>query len=402
MKKFFYSAQDNKGFIQSGVIEAQDAISAKKHLEDQGLLVLWINTQPKESIMSGFFQRVSVADKAVFLRQLATMLDAGFPIDKALKIIQAETKSTFFKSIVGSLNEQVESGESLSRAMSTYPKVFDPVVVTAIKSGEASGHLPYILDILADATEAEQSFSSSLMSALIYPIFIIIAMIIVGFLMLTNFIPKIKDMFVEANVVLPWQTRAVIWVGSFLASYWWLVIILAAGIVIYLMWYIQNSREGRLAYERIILNLPVVKDLLLLTQMAKLNRLFFILFKSATPILEILDLVGKTMSFLSYQEAIQRVREQVAKGLPLSSSLAQEKIFPDLESRLIAVGEQTGSLEKMFERLTNYYQDAANESTKRVIALVEPAVIVVLAIGVAIMVWSVFGPIYGLTQFAGQ
>jgi type II secretory pathway component PulF len=271
-----------------------------------------------------------------------------------------------------------------------------------IKSGEASGHLPQVLDILADATEAEQSFNSSLISAIIYPIFVIVAMLVVGFLILTSFVPKIKSLFDEANTILPWQTRAVVWLGDFFAAYWWAILLVIFAIVAYLYWYIKNSREGRLAYERILFKIPFVKDLLVLSQMAKLNRLFFLLFKSATPILEILDLVGQTMPFLTYKEALRRVREQVAKGLPFSSSLAAEGIFPTLESQLVAVGEQTGSLEKMFERLTNYYQDAANENVKRVIALVEPTVIVILAIGVAIMVWSVFGPIYGLTQFAGQ
>jgi type II secretory pathway component PulF len=402
MQKFFYSAQDAKGFIQTGVIEASDTLAAKKHLEQTGLLVLWVKNESRESVVSGLFSRISIGDKALFLRQLATMLDAGFPIDKALKIIETETKNKSFKIIIRSLTDQVEAGESLSRALATYPKIFDPVVATVIKSGEASGHLPQVLEILADATEAERAFNSSLISALIYPIFVIVAMAVVGFLVLTNFIPKIKELFTEAATQLPWQTRAVIWVGDFLASWWWLILLVVVGVGFYLYWYIKNTRRGRLAYERILLNLPIFKDLIILSQMAKLNRLFFLLFKSATPILEILDLVGQTMPFLTHKEAIKRIREQVTKGLPFSSSLAQEGVFPTLESQLIAVGEQTGSLEKMFERLTNYYQDAANENVKRVIALVEPTVIVVLAIGVAIMVWAVFGPIYGLTSFAGQ
>ncbi|MDD3773969.1 MAG: type II secretion system F family protein [Patescibacteria group bacterium] len=402
MQKFFYSAQDAKGFIQTGVIEARDSLAAKKHLEQLGLLVLWVKTETKDSVMASLLQRVSIGDKAIFLRQLATMLEAGFPIDRALKIIQSETKNQFFKSIIASIGSQVEAGESLSRALNNYPKIFDAVTTTVVKSGEASGHLPKVLNILADATEAEKAFNSSLISAIIYPVFVIVAMIVVGFLVLTNFIPKIKELFDEAATQLPWQTKALIWLGDFFANYWWLIIAVILAVAIYLVWYIKNSREGRLAYERILLKIPLVKDLIILSQMARLNRLFFLMFKSATPILETIDLIAKTMPFLTYQEALKRIRTQVAKGLPFSSSLAQEGVFPTLESQLIAVGEQTGSLEKMFERLTNYYQDAANENVKRVIALVEPTVIVVLAIGVAVMVWAVFGPIYSLTQFVQQ
>jgi len=401
MEKYFYSAQDNKGFIQTGVIEAKDMLAAKKHLEDNGLLVLWVKTQSNEPVLNSLFQRVNVADKAIFLRQLSTMLESGFPIDKALKIIKAETKNRYFVSIIAVLIEQIESGESLSRALAAYPKVFDPVLTTIVRSGESSGNLPQVLDLLADATEKERAFNSSLVSAMIYPIFIVLAMIVVGFLVLTNFIPKIKSIFEEGSMILPWQTRAVIWAGTFLADYWWLILAVLAGLIIYIYWYVKNSKEGRMIYEKVLLRLPLVREVLLLSLMTKLNRLFFLLFKSATPILETLDLVSKTMPFLIYKEAVVRVREQVAKGLPFSSSLAQENVFPTLESQLVAVGEQTGTLEKMFERLTEYYEQAANEQVKRVIALVEPLIIVILAIGVAIMVWAVFAPIYGLTQFTG-
>lgn len=132
--------------------------------------------------------------------------------------------------------------------------------------------------------------------------------------------------------------------------------------------------------------------------MARFNRLFFLLFKSATPILEAIELVRDSMSFLIIRESLERIRKRVERGLPFSSSLAQESIFPSLESQLISVGEQTGSLEEMFSRLAQYYQDRTDTYVKSVIALVEPVVIVVLAVGVAIMVWSVFGPIYGLVQ----
>ncbi|MCD6195069.1 type II secretion system F family protein [bacterium] len=396
MKNFFYSAQDKKGTIQTGVIEAQDALSAKKHLEQQSLLVLWIKEKQEGSFT--FFKKVSVGAKAVFMRQLATMLKAGFPIDKALAIIETETQNKYFQEIVGNVGEQVRAGNSLSKAMESYSDVFEPVIIAVVRSGEASGNLPEVFETLAKILEDEAHFSSSLWSALLYPIFVVAAMLVVGFLVITDFVPRIKVLFEEANVDLPWQTKLVVGVGMFLAHYWWALLLGLIVIGIFFYWCINSSKKVKMWTERLLFSLPVVKDVLLRSQMARLNRLFYLLFKSATPILEAIDLVKNSMSFLIIKESLDRIKAKVERGLPFSSSLAQESVFPTLESQLISVGEQTGSLEKMFLRLAQYYQEKTDSYVKKVVSLVEPIIIVVLAVGVAIMVWSVFGPIYGLVQ----
>ncbi len=383
--------------MQTGIIEAEDSLSAKKHLEREGLLVLWLREKQERSFELSL-RRVGVGPKAVFMRQLATMLKAGFPIDKALAVIEAETHHRYFQEIIGQIAEQVRAGASLSKALASYPSVFEPVIIAVVRSGEASGTLPQVLETLAKILEEEARFVNSLWSALLYPLFVIVAMVVVGFLVITSFVPKIKLLFDEANATLPWQTRVVVGVGVFLAKYWWLILILLFGAGIFLYWYIASSREGRKWLERLLFSLPIVKELLLRSQMARFNRLFYLLFKSATPILEAIELVKDSMPFLIIQEAMERIKSKVERGLPFSSSLAQEKVFPTLESQLISVGEQTGTLEKMFARLAEYYQERTNEYVKKVVALVEPLVIVILAVGVAIMVWSVFGPIYGLVQ----
>ena len=397
-KKFFYSAQDRRGLIQTGVIEAPGALEAKKHLEQQGLLVLWIREKQEAGFTFSFLKRVGVQDKAIFMRQLATMLEAGFPIDKALRIIEIETKNRYFQEIISSLVSQVEAGESLSGALSTQQAVFEPVIIAVVRSGEASGKLPQALKTLAKTLEEEAKFSLSLWSALIYPIFIIVAMLVVGFLVITNFVPKIKSLFDEANAQLPWQTKVVVCVGMFLAKYWWLILLILFLFGLYIYWYVKNSKQGRIYFEKFLLSLPIVKELILISQMARLNNLFYLLLQSATPILEAIDLVADSMSFIIFQGALKNIKDKIEKGLPFSSSLAQETIFPSLESQLISVGEQTGTLENMFKRLADYYTQRAEEYVKRVVSLVEPVVIVILAFGVAIMVWSVFGPIYGLVQ----
>jgi len=397
MTKFFYSARDQKGLIQTGIIEAQDSMQAKNFLESKGLMTLWLN-EKEESQGFTIMGRITTSDKAIFMRQLATMLDAGFPVDKSLKIIETETRSKRFQEVIASVIDQVEAGESLWRAMSSQSQVFDPVTVAVVRSGESAGRLPNVLAVMAKTLEEEASFQASLWAALAYPVFVVAAMLVVGTVVLTSFVPKIGSLFTEANTQLPWQTRALVAVGSFLTTYWWGI--LAALVIFggYLYWYVTSSRAGRLWFENLLLSLPIVKELLMRSQLSRMNRLFFLLLSSATPILEAIDLVAESMSLWIFQNALKATKEQVSRGLPFSTSLAKEAVFPMLEAQLVSVGEQTGSLEPMFDRLAKYYQERTNEYVKKVISLIEPVVIVILAFGVAIMVWSVFGPIYGLVQ----
>jgi len=397
MKRFFYSAKDSKGYVQTGVVEAKDELQAKGFLEKKGLMVLWLGER-KVSKTPLLFERISIVDKAVFMRQLATMTEAGFPIDKSLRIIEVETKNKRFQAVISSIAGEVEAGESLWRALSSNKEVFNPVIISVVKSGESAGRLPAVLKLLAKTLEAQASFTGSLWAALAYPIFVVVAMIVVGSIILTFFVPKIGSIFAESNTPLPWQTKVLISIGNFLVNYWWALLFLLFFALGYIYWYSTNTQKGRIWFERILLSLPVVGELLMRNQLTLFNQLFYLLLSSATPILEAIDLVAESMTFLIFKEALYSIKKRVAQGLPLAASFTQEPIFPTIESQLINVGEQTGTLEKMFERLMSYYQERTNEYVKKVISLLEPIVIVILAVGVAIMVWAVFGPIYGLVQ----
>ncbi|MCD6421939.1 type II secretion system F family protein [bacterium] len=399
--EYIYTAQTKEGWMKTGVLKASSLEEAKEFLEKRGLKVFWLKERRSVTPVFSFLKRVSVGEKAVFMRQLSTMLKAGFPIDKALYVIETETKNDFFREVLAGIRKQVEGGESLATALSSYPRVFEPVIVAVIKAGESAGHLPQVTEILAKGLEREASFHASLWGALLYPLFVVVAMIVVGAVLLMNFIPRISSLFAQANTPLPWQTRVVVAVGNFLQHYWWAVFLFVAVVGGYFYWYITSSKEGRKAFEYWLLRLPVIKELALRSQMARLNHLFYLLFRAGTPILEAIDLVKDSLDFELFKEALERVREKVEKGLPFSSSLAEEDIFPTLESQLISVGEQTGALEKMFKRLAEYYRERTKEYIQKVTSLLEPVVIVVLAVGVAILVWAVFGPLYSLVQLGG-
>ncbi|MCD6422009.1 type II secretion system F family protein, partial [bacterium] len=208
--EYIYTAQTKEGWMKTGVLKASSLEEAKEFLEKRGLKVFWLKERRSVTPVFSFLKRVSVGEKAVFMRQLSTMLKAGFPIDKALYVIETETKNAFFREVLSGVRKQVEGGESLATALSAYPKVFEPVIVAVIKAGEASGRLPQVTAMLAKGLEREAGFEAKLWGALLYPLFVLVAMTVVGAILLVNFVPRISTLFAQARVPLPWQTRAVI------------------------------------------------------------------------------------------------------------------------------------------------------------------------------------------------
>lgn len=342
-----------------------------------------------------FFQRVSVKEKAFMARQLATMLSSGLTLDKSLGIISIQTKNDFFKKTLEEVQKDLEAGERFSVAIAKHPKVFDQVFVNIVVSGEAVGRLSEVLDRLADQLEKQNNFLSKIRGALLYPIFIVLAMIAVAILMMIKVVPELKSIFQEAGADLPWSTRTLIFISESIINYWWVYLIGLVGLI-GLIRLALKTNQAQYWVSKLEINAPagLGKDI----YMARFARTLGMLISAGTPIIEAINITAEVMNNRIYEERLKKAASQVERGVPLSVPIEKAGIFPLIVSQMIAVGEQTGKLDETLENLAQYYEEESDNKIKSLSSLFEPAVIVLIGIAVGFLVFSIIIPIYQIAQ----
>ena len=394
-----FEARNPDGQVINGSLVADNESRAEKILWQNHLSV--ISLKPKKEIFKFFetiFGRISERDKFIFCKQIATMLEAGFPILQALSVIILQTQNNHFKEIISIIIADLEQGHSFSTAISKYPEVFNNVFASAVKAGEASGKLPQVLRQISDTTDRDYQFSSKIKGAIAYPIFIIIAMIVIGAIMLIKVIPQLESLFREAGTNLPWSTRAVIWTSHFLQKFWWAIILVIIGIwLAFKAW--GKTPLGRYQIDMAKIKAPIISQVVTLVYMSRFCRTLSLLLNTGIPILQSIKIVSEIMTNVVYQEGLDEVYQQVEKGTPMNVPLSKNKYFPPMISQMVGVGEKTGKLDEILESLANFYEAETDNQMKKLSSLLEPVLIVIIGIGVAIMVFSIITPIYNLAQF---
>jgi type IV pilus assembly protein PilC len=396
--KFRYRAKNDRGDVVGGVVRASNVLTAEKILRQNGLVTVDIFPETSQIFsLFGLRKKVSIKDKSIFSSQLSTMISAGLALPKAVNIIAAQTSNQYLKTVFFNINRDLEEGLSFSSSLSKYPEVFDELFVNVVRSGETTGNLELVLDRLSQKLDAEQSMSSKLFSALIYPIFIVVALIAVGWLLMVKIIPQIEEVFRESNVPLPWATKALIAVSHFLIGYWWILVILVIGAVIFAKYYL-SSEGGRDFYSRVQINLPGFKKVTSDIYMARFCRTIEMLFESGVPMIEAINTTANVMINGYYKKSLRRIAKNVQKGISFSAELSKDPLFSPLVSQMLAVGEQTGKSGEVMKKLARFYEGEADNAVKGVYSLVEPLAMVIVGIGVAILVFAVLVPIYQITQ----
>lgn len=342
-----------------------------------------------------FLNRVTVKDRAFLSRQLATMLLSGIPLVESIKVLLLQTKNQTIRQVLTEVLRDLEGGLTFSAAIERHPKVFNSIYVAIVRSGEVSGKLEDVLQQLAENIEKENALVSKLKSAMVYPVFIIAAMIGVAILMMVKVMPQLRSIFTESNVELPISTTILLAASDFMVKYWWLVVIALIGGVIGLAYYITTP-SGKVILNNIQVRLPggISEDL----YMARFTRTMSMLIKSGLPIIQSLEITSQVMNNYIFENALLNARSEIERGLPLSAPLDRSKHFPKIVSQMILVGEQTGRLDQILERLAIYYETEMDDKVKGISSLIEPMIIVILGIGVAFLVMAVLMPIYNITQ----
>lgn len=342
-----------------------------------------------------FLNRITIKDRAFLSRQIATMLSSGIPLTDALKVMMSGSQNPRVVSSLEAIIKDVESGLSFSSSVQKHPELFNNVYVSMARSGEASGRLEDVLSQMADNIELEQTIVSRVRGAMVYPIFILIAMIGVAILMLVSIIPQLQVIFEESKAQLPISTRFLIALSQFVIHQWWLLLAIVVALGFGIRFYLRTP-SGSYLFNQIQARLP--GQLSESLYMSRFTRTMSMLVRAGLPIIESLDITGEVMNNTIYKESLLHAKTQVERGIPLSAPLSQNKFFPLLVSQMVRVGEQTGRLDEVLERLSTFYESELDDKIKSLSSLIEPLIIVILGIAVAFLVIAILMPIYNIAQ----
>ena len=343
-----------------------------------------------------FANRVRATEKAFFIRQVATMLQAGLPLLRALSIVTEQTRNKYFQTILANIANRVKEGYQLSKAMSEYGDVFPIVFTAVIRSGETTGRLDAVMMELANQQEEENRFRGGVLNAMLYPAFIVVAMLVIGFYLVFQVIPQIAVIFAEQQAQLPWVTKVLLNVVHLLSSYWYVALLLAAGGG----WGIHaffKTDEGARLWSRTLIKVPIVKNLSTGIYVTRFARTMAMLTRSGVPVLESVEIVRDSVNNTLFRESMGDIRASLERGLPMSKPLMENQIWPPLVGQMVLVGEQSGKVDEVLDSVANYYEDQVSTSIKGLSALIEPVLVVILGLGVAFIVFAVFIPIYQLS-----
>lgn len=407
MPQFEYLVKDQEGRDQRGIEEAPDTTTLVQSLRKQGFLIVRINELKEKKFFSIAFGRgrdpkekggrVKIDDLVVFSRQMATLVGSGVPLLQCLEILVEQSEKTTLKAVLRNIREQVQSGKSLSEALEKHPKVFPFLFVHMVRAGESSGHLEEILDRLAVYLEKTSALQKKIQSALTYPAVVTIMAVLITTGMMTFVVPKFAEIFVSLNAPLPLPTLFLINASDFIRHNLLVLCIISIFCVLgFFQW--KRTKKGQRAWDRIKLKMPVFGELFLKVAVSKFSRTLATLIKSGVPILSSLEIVAHTSGNTLIAELILSLRSSVTKGESLAGPLSRSPLLPPMVVRMIAVGEETGELEKMLTKIADFYDAQVDAMVAALTALIEPLVIAFLGVIIGGIVVCMFLPILTLAQ----
>lgn len=407
MPEFEYVVKDKQAKSITGVREAATANDIIAWLREQDYLIVRVQERrakvqlfSKSSVGGRKARKIKMDELVVLSRQLATMVEAGVPLVQALAILSEQVENLNLQKVVQALHDDVESGSSLSDAMSKHKKVFSALFVSMVRAGEQSGSLEEILDRLATYIEKTSALRKKIKSALVYPIVVAIMAFLITFGMLTWVIPQFADIFNQLDAPLPAPTRILISFSEMLRKNI-LAVVIGTAAVIFCFFQLLRTKRGRLLFDTFKLKMPIFGPLLLKVAVSKFSRTLSTLVKSGVPILSAFDIVGETAGNRQIELIVADVRNSIKEGESVSAPLGKKKVFPPMVVRMVAVGEETGELDKMLTKIADFYDVQVDHAVDGLTALIEPLVIAFLGIVIGGIVVAMFLPILTLTQALG-
>jgi len=402
MATYQYAARTTDGKTVTGTVEAPSERDAVSKVRMQNLTIVNMREQRVRAAKGGTrrtkYVRVKMMEMVIFTRQMSTMISAGIPLLECLEIMEEQTENSGFRSSLEDIVSSVRAGSDFSAALAQHPRVFSPLYVNMVKAGEASGQLDVIMTRLAEYMESSAQLRREIRSAMTYPIVALSLVLTITFFLLTYVVPKFKDIFDTMDITLPWLTRMVLHVGITLRdSLHWVALILTV-VVVLLVLYARKTRMGRWQMDWLKLHIWIFGPLFHKVALSRFAKTFSTLIKSGVPILASLDIVAGTTGNVLVTKGIEDARENVRQGETLAEPLAASGVFPPMVTRMISVGERTGALESLLEKIGEFYDQQVTAAVESLTALIEPLLIAIMGIIVGTIVLSIFLPIIKLQE----
>ena len=396
MPVFTFSGKDASGQKVSGERVAPNKQALGQALRRERITPGAIREKGKEFAMPTFGSgRVKVKDIAIFFRQFSVMIDAGLPLVQCLEILAANQENPAFQKTLTGVRTTVEGGATLANAMRGYPKVFDDLTTNMIEAGETGGILDIILQRLATYVEKAVRLKSAVKSALIYPVAVVgIAGLIVAAL-LKWVVPIFANLFAGLGVALPLPTRIVIGLSGFIGSFWWVIIAAGIGMVFGLK-SIRKHPRGRYYFDKTLLYIPVIGSLLRKIAVGRFTRTLGTLITSGVPILEGLAITARTSGNAVLEEALMKVRKAIEEGRTIVDPLRECGVFPNMVTQMIGVGEATGAMDSMLQKIADFYEEEVDAATRDMLAMLEPVIIGLLGVTIGGIVISLYMPLFAM------
>lgn len=396
MATYEYMAVDKSGKQKKGTMEAQAEDRVKDFLKAEGLIPISIKEQ---SILSRDInlgsKKVKARDLSIFCRQFHSILGAGVTILNALQMLSDQTENKVLKEATKQVQIDVEKGESLTSAMSKHKETFPPLLIHMVEAGEASGSLEISFERMAIQFEKQAKVSGMVKKAMVYPIVVILVAIAVVILMLVVVFPQFEDMFAQVDGELPAITRIVMAMSGFVQSFWWLLAIIIAGAVLGIQTF-RKTPNGQMFFSKLSLNMPVVSNLSIKSASATFSRTLSTLLAAGIPIIDAVEITAKVIKNVIVKEALDNTIDEIKRGVPLSIPLRESEVFPPMVYQMTRIGEETGNVEGMLDKIADYYEEEVENATAALTALLEPMVIIVLGVLVGFILLSIYMPILSM------
>jgi len=397
MNQFVWKGRAPGGAMQAGELAAENIEAAASQLRRMRIVTTQIRPKQKAIALRRPRRGIKARDLAIFTRQFSTMINAGLPLVQCLEILSKQTDNAALREVIVDVMARVEAGATLSEALSRRPEAFDSLYVNMVDAGEAGGILDNILMRLATYIEKAVALRRKVKSAMTYPVVVGVVALSAALFMLLFIIPVFAKVFADFGGTLPLPTRIVVGLSDLLKTCWWALAGLAGAIAFGVRRY-YRTEAGRRVIDAFLLRAPVIGDVLCKTAIARFTRTLGTMIASGVPILNGLEVTAKTAGNKVIEEAVMAARAGIREGETIASPLERSAVFPPMVVQMIAVGEETGALDTMLERIANFYDEEVNTAVETLTSIIEPVMIVVMGVMVGGMVVAMYLPMFKLVN----
>lgn len=400
MPTYSYTARDRNGKVYAATMEAPSIRDVAASLRERGLFVSEIKA-PKTGLnadikMPAFLDRVGLRDVTIFSRQFATVINAGLPVVQSLAILSRQADKAKMKETLTKVREDVETGLPLSDALSKHPSIFNRLYVFLVRAGEVSGNLDGILERVADYFEKQSALRGKIRSAMTYPAVVLVIALAVTYFLLTGIVPQFAGILDQLGGDLPIITRVLVAISDYLQDFWWLNLIIIVGLIAFVTFYYRTN-NGRHVIDRLLLKLPILGPLVQKSSIASFSSTFGLLLKSGVNIVESIEITKGTAGNIIVEDILDEAKNAVQRGEQISTTLSKyPNVYPPLVSSMIAIGEETGAVDTMLEKIAEFYDREVDEAVEGLTAALEPMLIVFLGGIVGFIVAGMFLPMFAI------